>query len=74
MTRTPYTYPPYINIGTPVIRKTLQRGDTYEIKGYDSVNTVLDILDGYQKIRRQDSWIVRCYFDSEVMDEVVYKL
>lgn len=75
MTRqTPSTYPPYVNTGTPIIRKTLRPGDTFEISGYNSVYRVMDILDGYQKILRYDGWIVRCYFDNEVMDEVVYKL
>ena len=73
-TQTPNTYPPYTNSGRPVLRKLLRHGDRFEIKGYNGVNTVLDILDGYQKIKRSDGWLVRCYYDCEVMEDEVYVL
>lgn len=71
-TQTPNTYPPYVNSGRQVLRKLIRSGDKYEIKEYNGINTVMDILDGYQKILCSDGWIRRCYYDCEVMVDEVY--
>ena len=67
-------YPPYINIGTTIKRKLVKPGQRFEIKGYDSINLVVERIDNFVRIRGADGWIRRVYDDNPINEEIVYLL